>query len=95
MIQPPSLASSVAEQQLSSDPGVFSPSPSSKPPAAHAPSEEIQESGLRSQGKTNGTSVPVDSERDSIVWLHQRIMTLQRERETRWQKILKLLPGAS
>ena len=27
------------------------------------------------------------------MWLHQRIMTLQRERETRWQKILKLLPG--
>ena len=36
-----------------------------------------------------------DSERDSIVWLHQRIMSLQRERETRWQKILKLLPGGS
>ena len=38
---------------------------------------------------------PTDPERDSIAWLHQRIMTLQRERETRWQKILKLLPGIS
>ena len=40
-------------------------------------------------------TAPADSERDSIVWLHQRIMSLQRERETRWQKILKLLPGIS
>ena len=45
--------------------------------------------------KTNGVNDSVDSERDSIAWLHQRIMTLQHERESRWQKILKLLPGAS
>jgi pSer/pThr/pTyr-binding forkhead associated (FHA) protein len=36
-----------------------------------------------------------DSDRDAIVWLHQRIMILQRERESRWQKILRLLPGVS
>jgi hypothetical protein len=30
-----------------------------------------------------------------MIWLHQRMMTLQQERETRWQKILKLLPGLS
>jgi len=36
-----------------------------------------------------------DSDRDVIVWLHERMMTLQQERETRWQKILKLLPGLS
>jgi hypothetical protein len=30
-----------------------------------------------------------------MVWLNQRIVTLQNERESRWQKILKLLPGAS
>ncbi len=34
-------------------------------------------------------------EQDAVAWIHQRIMTIQRERETRWQKILKLLPGAS
>jgi hypothetical protein len=34
-------------------------------------------------------------EPNSVAWLHQRIMTLQRERETRWQKILKLIPGNS
>lgn len=32
---------------------------------------------------------------DTVAWIHQRIMTIQRERETRWQKILKLLPGAT
>jgi hypothetical protein len=36
-----------------------------------------------------------DTDRDVIVWLHQRMMTLQQQRETRWQKILKLLPGLS
>ena len=37
----------------------------------------------------------LESDRDVIIWLHQRMMTLQEERETRWQKILKLLPGLS
>jgi pSer/pThr/pTyr-binding forkhead associated (FHA) protein len=36
-----------------------------------------------------------ENERDMMVWLNQRIVTLQNERESRWQKILKLLPGAS
>ncbi len=35
------------------------------------------------------------SDRDTVAWLHQRIVNLQQERETRWQKILKLLPGVS
>ena len=34
-------------------------------------------------------------DRDAVAWIHQRIMTIQSERETRWQKILKLLPGVS
>ena len=37
----------------------------------------------------------LESDRDAIIWLHQRMMTLQQERESRWQKILKLLPGLS
>ena len=41
------------------------------------------------------TGSPPGSDRDVIVWLHQRMATLQQERETRWQKILKLLPGLS
>ncbi|MDG3008117.1 FHA domain-containing protein [Paludisphaera mucosa] len=32
---------------------------------------------------------------DVMLWLNQRISTLQEERESRWQKILKLLPGSS
>lgn len=41
-----------------------------------------------------GKSCP-ESERDVVVWLHQRMMALQEERESRWRKILRLLPGAS
>jgi hypothetical protein len=37
----------------------------------------------------------LESERDVMVWLHQRMMVLQQERESRWRKILKLLPGLS
>jgi hypothetical protein len=94
-VQSPSLASSVADQQSSASAGLSSLPPTSKPPTAQPPTDKFQESGLRSQAKTNGSSDAIDSERDSIAWLHQRIMTLQHERETRWQKILKLLPGAS
>jgi pSer/pThr/pTyr-binding forkhead associated (FHA) protein len=45
--------------------------------------------------ETQDTPTQAGTERDSVAWLHQRIMTLQRERETRWQRILKLLPGNS
>jgi pSer/pThr/pTyr-binding forkhead associated (FHA) protein len=45
------------------------------------------------QAKAGGLNP--ESDRDVIIWLHQRMMTLQQERETRWQKILKLLPGLS
>jgi len=38
---------------------------------------------------------PEGSDGDVMLWLNQRIATLQEERETRWQKILKLLPGSS
>jgi hypothetical protein len=38
---------------------------------------------------------PDGSDGDVMLWLNQRIATLQEERETRWQKILKLLPGSS
>jgi hypothetical protein len=37
----------------------------------------------------------LESERDVMVWLHRRMMVLQQERESRWRKILKLLPGLS
>ena len=50
--------------------------------------------GASPQAK-NSEPKSVASEKDSVMWLHQRIMALQQERETRWQKILKLLPGHS
>jgi pSer/pThr/pTyr-binding forkhead associated (FHA) protein len=68
-------------------------------PKASAPTprtESIQQPVAAAREKADGPITPADpAERDSIAWLHQRIMTLQRERETRWQKILKLLPGIS
>jgi hypothetical protein len=49
-----------------------------------------------SQPSANASSAPEpDSDRATVLWLHQRILTLQRERESRWQKILKLMPGMS
>jgi hypothetical protein len=68
-------------------------------PKASAPTprtESFQQPVAAAREKADGPTTPVDpAERDSIAWLHQRIMTLQRERETRWQKIVKLLPGIS
>jgi pSer/pThr/pTyr-binding forkhead associated (FHA) protein len=46
--------------------------------------------------KGQDTAQPAaDSNRDTVLWLHQRIMVLQHERESRWQKLLKLLPRMS
>ena len=63
----------------------------SQPPLAEqskAPGE-VQEPEVKSS-----PSSP-ESNRDVIVWLHQRMAVLQHERESRWRKILKLLPGVS
>lgn len=38
---------------------------------------------------------PEGSEGDVMLWLNQRVAALQEERESRWRKILKLLPGSS
>jgi pSer/pThr/pTyr-binding forkhead associated (FHA) protein len=51
-------------------------------------------SGSSGQRVSAGDYRP-ESDRDMVVWLHQRMVQLQQERETRWQKILKLLPGLS
>ncbi len=58
-------------------------------------SEPIPKPNSPAFTKPGGTSPPPNSDRDTVLWLHQRIMVLQRERETRWQKILKLMPGMS
>jgi hypothetical protein len=50
--------------------------------------------GIGSRSGPDGVDA-TNSDRDAVAWIHQRIMTLQHERESRWQKILKLLPGVS
>ncbi len=45
--------------------------------------------------QTEAERCTLNSDRDVVIWLHRRMVALQRERETRWQKILKLLPGLS
>jgi pSer/pThr/pTyr-binding forkhead associated (FHA) protein len=60
-------------------------------------------SASKQSGASEGRSEPgsacpnseAASDRDTIVWLHKRIALLQQERESRWQKLLKLLPGVS
>ena len=54
-----------------------------------------QSAGSRSQLGPGDSGVGADTDKDTIIWLHQRIMSIQSERESRWQKILKFLPGVS
>ena len=44
---------------------------------SQVPSAGLHETEPRTPVKTNGPAIPADAERDSVVWLHQRIMTLQ------------------
>jgi pSer/pThr/pTyr-binding forkhead associated (FHA) protein len=64
----------------------------SAPPSA---SEQFRSAGSRSEPGRGDSDAGADTEKDTIIWLHQRIMSIQNEREGRWQKILKLLPGVS
>ena len=95
VISPSLRTSSTPRQQQSLEPRLFPTPPLLGPPVTSPTSEQRQEPGLCSPAKPNGAGLAANSERDTVVWLHQRIMSLQRERESRWQKILKLLPGMS
>ena len=44
---------------------------------------------------TVGAPGAAGSPQDAVSWIHQRIASIQQERETRWQKIIKILPGMS
>ena len=90
----PSISKSL-EQQPRLDPDAHSTQPSSTPSAATSNSDPILKHDSRGHGKPSSTDRNPNSDRDTVVWLHNRIMTLQRERETRWQRILKLMPGMS
>jgi pSer/pThr/pTyr-binding forkhead associated (FHA) protein len=96
-VPPWPAASSVAGHQpvRESRPLPTPTTPASSPVGAPRSTERPQDPGLRSQPKSDVARPAGGSERDTIVWLHQRIQTLQNERESRWQKILKLLPGVS
>jgi pSer/pThr/pTyr-binding forkhead associated (FHA) protein len=90
-------ASGVQDNQPVREPRLL-PTPttsSSNPLGVSHSSERPQEPGLRSQPKSVDARPAGGSDRDTIVWLHHRIIALQNERESRWQKILKLLPGVS
>jgi pSer/pThr/pTyr-binding forkhead associated (FHA) protein len=92
----PLKSPSVTPQQQASPHHLSSSIPSSaNPPAAQPTPVGPRDPDPRFQAQSNGTNSPADPERNSIVWLHERIMILQQERESRWQKILKLMPGMS
>jgi pSer/pThr/pTyr-binding forkhead associated (FHA) protein len=69
--------------------------PSSSSVATSSSSQKSQAADSHCEPASADASPETDSDRDAIVWIHQRIMKLQQERESRWQKILKLLPGVS
>jgi pSer/pThr/pTyr-binding forkhead associated (FHA) protein len=91
--QPP--LSRMVGQQLSPEPDNRSTQPLLTPPVATPVSEPIPKVSSPAFEKPSETGQTADSDRDTVLWLHQRIMVLQRERESRWQRILKLMPGMS
>ncbi|WP_337176254.1 FHA domain-containing protein [Paludisphaera sp.] len=63
-------------------------------PAADAETRGPARPGARPRPRVERPS-PAANEADVMLWLNQRIGALQEERESRWRKILKLLPGSS
>jgi hypothetical protein len=68
--------------------------PATTPPPPPAGPRPDQPQPGRGAPETTGAPVLPASD-DALAWIHQRIMTIQHERETRWQKIIRLLPGVS
>jgi TolA-binding protein len=84
-------------------PGAASPAPPAAPrrplPTVASPPRPV---GPRPDQRSPGATAPdaaapvaVSSPQDAVAWIHHRIAAIQQERETRWQKILKVLPGMS
>jgi hypothetical protein len=90
-----SMTAGISEQQLPPEAHLSPTQPPSGAPVAPASPKQRQEPGLSAPTTSNDEGLTGNSERDTLVWLHERIASLQRERESRWQKILKLLPGMS
>ena len=82
-------------QQPCLEPDLSSSQPASTASVATANSAPLLKSDSHGLGKPSSAGRNPNSDRDTVLWLHNRIMSLQRERETRWQRILKLMPGMS
>jgi hypothetical protein len=67
--------------------------PPPPPPSGRRP-DQVRPGGVAMPGAT-GDPEAADVPRDAVAWIHQRIAAIQQERESRWQKIVKLLPGMS
>jgi len=94
-ISPGSMVSDNDGQRLSVESRSSAAAPSSNSPADPRCAEQLERSDPRPLAKPSDARQTADSDRDTVVWLHQRIMALHHERESRWQRILKLLPGMS
>ena len=70
------------------------PAVATPPPPPTGPRPDQPRPGLGTPG-TTGAAGTAGIPQDPILWIHQRIAAIQQERETRWQKIVKLLPGMS
>ena len=64
-------------------------------PTATSSSGTGDKSPAASEVKRPAAAQPGDTSRDTVLWLHQRIAAIQSEQTSRWQRILKLLPGMS
>jgi pSer/pThr/pTyr-binding forkhead associated (FHA) protein len=91
-VVPPALSATVAAPAVRTA-EVRAPIAATPGPAPPAPAPPRPDPSRTDPASPNSPSAHPD--RDAVAWIHQRIMTIQSERETRWQKILKLLPGAS
>jgi pSer/pThr/pTyr-binding forkhead associated (FHA) protein len=91
-ILPPATAGPARAPAASGGPaGPPGEAPAPVPPAGPRPDRALHGAGLGPVGEPEAADAP----RDAVAWIHQRIAAIQQERETRWQKIVKLLPGMS
>jgi len=90
------LESSPPKAPVSPPPAKTPPDPTAEPVAADAATtaEHSTEEPARRPRPERGAGAD-GGDGDVMLWLNQRIATLQEERESRWRKILKLLPNAS
>jgi len=99
---PPAEASTTIAGVRINPPRAASPAPDAATPtvAPAGPSATPPEAAPRGPARPGTRArierpAPAANDADVMLWLNQRISTLQEERESRWRKILKLLPGSS